>query len=131
MSATLFEASVNDGVNTIEFREWNYKGNYELIKEYRDTQHNGSLGGFRIELDTSPLNFSAPGIVDDSDYATLKAMENSSVTLLVKDNSGSYTVIIKNVQRGGLLEPTLTTTANRITSTTTFRRVTLNLIRET
>lgn len=131
MSALLFEAKIEDGVSTIEFREWMYKGNYELIKEYRDTSHNGSLGGFRIELDTSPLNFYVPCVIDDSDYSTLKAMENTSVTLSIKDNSGVYTVIVKNVERENMIEPTLSTTTNFITSTATFRRVRLNLMRET
>ena len=131
MSALLFEAKVNDGVTTIEFREWRYRGTYELNKEYRDTTHNGSLGGFSIELDTSPLNFSVQALINDANYAALKLMENSSVTLSVKDNSGVYTVIIKNVIPGGMLEVSQSVAANFITATTTFRRVTLNLIRET
>jgi len=132
MSALLYEAHIADGVSTnIEIRQWPYKGTYELTSEYRDTPHNGALGGYAIELDTQPLNFTVSKIIiDDSDYAALKLLENTEVTLLVKDNSGSYTVKIKNVLPGRMIEPTVISTTNRITSTATFREVTINFIRE-
>ena len=131
MSAILYEAHIADGVSTnVEIREWRYKGTYELTKQYRDTPHNGALGGYAIELDTEPLHIQAPCVIDDSDYAALKLLENVEVTLLVKDNSGSYTVKILNVLPGRMIEPTPSTSTNRITTTATFREVTINFIRE-
>jgi len=128
----MFEAKIDDGSNpVIEIRTWGYKGAYDLTKSYRNAQHNGANGGYAIELDTEPLQFSAPVLIDDGDYAALKALENTEVTLSVKDNSGVYTVKILNVIPGKMIDPTVISTANFVTSTATFRMVTINFLRET